>query len=81
MKPKQFCDSNCTSEKNSEVPRNKQIGKDESQKGINAVYIEFILQVQSRRRDSGTVLNKIQSKSLYFMSRSKIVEILLVLLS
>lgn len=38
-----------TSDKNSEVPRNKQIGKDESQKGINAVYTEFVLQMQSRR--------------------------------
>lgn len=31
--------------------------------------------------DTGSVLNKIQSKSLYFMRESKIVEILLVLLS
>lgn len=57
-----FCHSTCTRDKNSEVPQNKQIGKDDpeslrkerwsrkiqSQKEINAVYIEFVLQVQSR---------------------------------
>lgn len=41
-------DSICTSGKNSEVPLNKQDWKGSSQKGIDAVGMDFVLQEKSR---------------------------------